>query len=232
MVDFETAPAFPVAIEMDPSSGTAPLPVLFTASCSAEDAGYTWTFPGGETEEGSQASRTFTAPGLYPVRVSAESPTRGRERALALVAVGGEAGAGEGTAAPADCSLSITKQAAKASLSMEGADRIQLVATFTMPEGFVPGGHPVAISVAGVTRSFVLDAKNRGVDETGSRLTIRYRRPKDGGPLGPGVPARLVANLRGDFRDAFLSLGLEGLPVKTTSLSTPAGFLLRELAYR
>jgi hypothetical protein len=78
----------------------------------------------------------------------------------------------------------------------------------------------------------VLDARNRAVDDLGNRISLRYRRPKDGGPLGPNIPARLDVTLRGDFRDAFLAAGLGALPVKTTPVTTPAGFLLRELVYR
>ncbi len=56
---------------VEPSSGKAPLEVLFSASAQPEDAQVTWTFAPGQTATGREVRYRFDVPGAHEVQVEA-----------------------------------------------------------------------------------------------------------------------------------------------------------------
>ncbi len=82
-------PAFSVALGADTLTGAAPLTVNFSASVpgGGNEVGYSWNFGDGTTVQGSpNRAYTYTAPGSYPVTVSATSSGQSAE-ATATVTV-------------------------------------------------------------------------------------------------------------------------------------------------
>jgi hypothetical protein len=227
VVDFADLVPVPLFATAEPSSGLAPLEVTFAASGPEESEECEWTFPSGDVESGPEVVRTFDEPGLYPVRAG----LGGGEEALVLVVVGGAAGAGAGTTPPDDDALSVEKASVRAVFTKTGADQISFRASLTMPEGFVPGVHPVEVSAAGATVALSLDAKGRAADAAGNRVSLRVKLPKDGGPLGPGVRACLTVSLRGDFRAMLGAAGFRDTDFSGAVSGVPFAFLLHELPW-
>jgi len=213
------------------TSGTAPLLVDFGASGGTPETLYLWSFGDGASDLGEAVSHTFTDVGLFPVSVRAIDPT-GIGSALTLVAVEGAAGAGPGTTPPGDRALAPKKIAIKRNFKKSGKDAAMLQAIFELPAGFVPGAHDVAVSVAGVTRTFTLDAKNKGVDADGSKVKLKYKKPKGGAPVEAGVAGTVSLKAKGDLATILDAAGIQNETTTSTLTGTPIAFLLNELVYR
>ncbi len=233
LVDFAmVAPAaLPVTLQSSVTSGSAPLLVDLSASVPGDEPAFLWKFPDGSTEAGPAVSRTFVECGLFPVLVAASS-SEGEGAALALVSVDGPEGAGPGTAPPADVTLAVRRGTLRANYVYPGMDRATLVATLEMPAGFVPGEHPVEVSIGGVTMAFTLDALNRGIGAAGNKIRLKYRLPEDGGPLPAGVRATLTVALRGDCYEVLRALGLRNATGTGTLPAVPFAFRLRGQVWR
>jgi PKD repeat protein len=220
-----------IAITGSPSSGPAPLLVDLAASGGTPETLYLWSFGDGASDLGAALSHTFTDAGLYPVTVRAVDPT-GTGSALVLITADGAAGAGPGTTPPSDDTLVATKIAIKRNLKKPGKDAAMLAASMELPAGFSPGSHEVAVSVAGVTRRFTLDARNKGADPDGNKLKLKYKKPAGGAALAAGVTGSVSLKAKGDLAAVLDPAGIRNATFAGTLTDVPIAFLLNELVYR
>ena len=211
-------------------SGPAPLAVAFAAESPADVTEFTWSL-GGTQYVGATVDHTFDEPGIYPVIVEA-SDAMGAGSDLLLVVVGGAGGAGPGTTPPGSDALVATKAQLRRRFATPGSDRVRFTGTLELPAGFAPGDHRVIVSVAGATATFQVGATNRATDASGNRLKLRYPAPVGGGPLGAGVRAKAIVQLRGDFASALHAAGLRNLTETRTLEGVEFALLLGEQAYR
>lgn len=172
-----TLAALDITAAASATSGPAPLLVDLSASGGTPETLYLWSFGDGTGDFGADVSHTFTDPGLYPVVVRAIDQT-GTGAALVLITAYGPGGAGPGTTPPGDATLLAKKILIRRNLKKPGKDSATLVATLELPAGFVPGSHEVAVSVAGMTRTFPLDPKNKGRDAGGNKVKSSTRSPR------------------------------------------------------
>jgi len=63
-------------------------------------------------------------------------------------------------------------------------------------------------------------------DEAGNRIRLKYDAPEDGGPVGPGVAARVKLKIRGDFAADMESIGLHDRDEERSAVELPISFVL------
>ena len=76
----------------EPSSGKAPLEVLFSASAQPEDAEVTWTFAPGQTATGREVRYRFDVPGTHEVQVEARKGDQVSRDSLTVTVEAAEGG--------------------------------------------------------------------------------------------------------------------------------------------
>jgi hypothetical protein len=227
----DTPAPLDLGITASADDGSVPLQVDFGGTGGTKGTTYLWDFGDGTDDVGEAVAHTFVAPGLFPVVLQALAPGS-TGFALHLVTVGGAGGAGPGTTPPADTLLAASKVNLKRNLKQAGKDTVKLVGSIVLPEGFVPGAHAIEVSVAGVTLGFTLDEKNKGLDASGNKVKLKYKRPKGDPPLPAGVEAKLTAKLKGDFALPLEAAGIRDASVERALLGAPLALLLNELVYR
>lgn len=124
-------PAFSVALGADTLTGAAPLVVNFSATVpdGGNEVGYTWNFGDGVTEQGSpNRAHTYTAPGTYPVTLTATSGARTAE-ATATVEVTAPVTPPPPENAPPSVALTASRTTGRAPLA------VSFTAAATDPDG-------------------------------------------------------------------------------------------------
>jgi PKD repeat protein len=220
-----------VGIVASTTLGDAPLDVGFTASSDMAPTMYAWDFGDGGNDNGTMPDHRFEQPGVYPVVLSGTTDD-GTGKALEVVAVGGAAGAGEGTTPPASTDLFVKKAKILVKFNKTGKDVVAFNGTIEMPAGFVPGAHSVVVCLAGARLAFTLTEKNKAVDANKNKVLLKYKKPKGGAPLAAGVTAKLIVKLKGDLAATLEAAGFRDATEERTLSQVPFAFLLGEQAYR
>jgi PKD repeat protein len=232
-VDFVLSPALAPQAEIDASatSGDAPLTVAFSGWSDEPLAVLTWDFGDGDRYSGSDVAHVFDEPGVYPVVLTATNgQLSGND--LVVVTVNGATGAGAGTTAPSTTSVEIKSLKAKAKFDRLAGDSVKLKLKLEMPAGFVPGAHAVEVCVGSVRMAFEIEENGKALNLDGSKVKLRYDKPKKDAPLGAGIIAKLKVTMKGDLASRLAALGLRNTTETLTIEGLPIAVMLNELTYR
>jgi hypothetical protein len=112
-----------------------------------------------------------------------------------------------------------------------GKDRIEIRGEIVLPDGFTDGDHQTSIRIGDVDYGFELDVKAKAKDETGNSLKMKWERPKTGGPVGAGVPAKFKVKLKGDFATDLAAIGLTNTTETRQAVEVPVEFVLDGKVY-
>jgi hypothetical protein len=224
------APGPNISIGSTSDIGPAPHAVTLTGS-GAGGGFYSWDLANGDTESGTQESVVYAEPGLYPVILLGLDST-GSGSALRLILVSDDDGAGEGTTDPGDETLHLTKALAKRKITVAGKDQVKATGTLELPGGLSPEGLQVQVCVAGVLRTFTLDAKGKSTLPDKSKFALTAKWPKDGTGIAAGTIAKFVATLKGDLATPLEAAGLRNRTETRTVENVPCAVLLGGFPYR
>lgn len=232
-VDFawrDGVPAGPdVSIGASGDTGPAPFDVLLTAS-GAGDGLYEWDLGPRGTAEGATLDHSFTEPGLHPVILRGLDAS-GIGTALFLVTATDPAAEEDGRTPPDDGLLNVVKGVIRRKVKVAGRDRAILKATLELPAGQAAAGTEIQVCIAGVVRTFVLDAKGKAVDENGNKVVLKARWPKDGSGVPGGTVAKLLVKVKGDLAAPLEAAGLRDRTETRTLEGVPCAVLLGGMDY-
>jgi hypothetical protein len=229
-VDFGGTLGPSLTIGLSQPAALAPATITFTGGSSSAGTTFEWDFGDGGTATGASPQHTFTTPGLYTVRLHGTDDT-GTAGAVAVIAVEGAAGAGPGTMPVNSTSIAASSFKAKTNFATPSVSSVKFTGTIEMPAGWTPGLSDAIVDVAGVRLAFPLADADTATDASGSKFSLKYKRPKDGSPLAPGVRAKLSITLAGDLASVLADAGLRSATETRTLSGVPVRVMLGQSAW-
>ena len=229
-IDFSGPNGIRVFATATPIGGDAPLAVDLRATSSSPSTSYTWSFGDDGSAAGESVQHVF-GPGAWLVRVVGVG-VGGVGEGLVVVCANGPQGAGVGTSAPSSQNLKAAAFSATWDRTLSGADSLTFTGTIEMPAGWTRGLSTASVVLAGVRRDFPLEAGSDSLRDEGSgSFKLKYKRPRHGAPLKPGVKAKVTVTLKGDFGSVFEDFGVRDATEKRRLSGVPFVVTLGDLCW-